>query len=366
MSTGLGSSVREWLAGPPSDGGGVDPGERTDDGHGDRAAGTALARRAVLGSWLVFAALTVAFAAFATAGVSVPLRYRALAYLGLMGTVSLYHGGFEHVVNLRGRGEGFGLRYLLAYLGLIVVAYDVFVLSPLVGLAAALAITALKAGHGGLAVLDAVVGTDHLRSRVQRALATAVRGGAVLIPAYVVDPGLYAMYAGYMVNVFEPGALGPYLWAFAEPTVSLVGGVYAGAVGAHLALGGLRGGFGRTWRVDAGETLLLVAFFLAVPPALAIGVYFPCWYAARGTARLTAGDGGPATARGVVARVARGGALPWVAALALFGLGAALLPRTPVSAAGWVGFYSVAVSVIAVPHVVVGSYLDRARGIWSA
>jgi len=361
MPTGLGSSVRTWLTGPPSDDEGVDRGEQGDD----IVAGTALARRAVLGSWVVFAGLTVAFAAFAAAEVAVSLRYRALAYLGLMGTISLYHGGFEHVVNLRGRGQGFRFRYLLGYLALIVIAYDLFVLSPVVGLALALSITALKAGHGGLAVLDAVVGTEHLRSRAQRALAVAVRGGAVLIPAYVVDPGLYAMYAGYMVNVFEPGALQPFLWLFAEPTVSLVGGVYAGAVGAHLSLGGLRGRFGRSWRVDAGETLLLVSFFLAVPPALAIGVYFPCWYAARGTARLTAGGDGPSTARAVIGRVARGGALPWVGALVLFGLGAAFLARTPSSPAGWVGFYSVAISVIAVPHVVVGAYLDRKRGIWS-
>ncbi|UIP01413.1 Brp/Blh family beta-carotene 15,15'-dioxygenase (plasmid) [Halobaculum sp. CBA1158] len=363
MSTGLRSSPREEFDGPPSDDGGTE--REGVSGPSDPPGGQTLARRAVLASRVVFAGLAVAFVALAAADVTVPLRYRAFAYLGLMGTVSLYHGGFEHVANLRGRGERIRWLYVLAYLALIVVAYDLFVLSPILGVALAVTVTALKAGHGGIAVLDRLVGTDHLSARPQRALAVVVRGGAVLVPAYVVDPGLYGMYAGYMVNVFEPGALAPFAWAFESPTVTAVGGTYAAAVAIHLLWGGVRGSFGRTWRVDAAETLLLVGFFLAVPPAVAIGVYFPCWYAVRGIARLSTGDSGASTARGVFTRIARGGALPWVGALALFALAAVTVPRTPVSPAGWVGFYSVAVSVIAVPHVVVGSYLDRTRGIWS-
>ncbi|MFC7137925.1 Brp/Blh family beta-carotene 15,15'-dioxygenase [Halobaculum litoreum] len=161
-------------------------------------------------------------------------------------------------------------------------SFGLFFVRPVVGLGLALTVMALKAGHGGVAVLDRLVGTAHLRHRWQRVLAVVVRGGAVLVPAYIVDPGLYAMYAGYMVNVFQPGALGPWLWAFERPAVVAVGGAYAAATALHLVAGAVVGDAGRSWRVDAAETLLLVAFFVAVPPAVAIGVYFPCWYAVRG------------------------------------------------------------------------------------
>jgi hypothetical protein len=37
----------------------------------------------------------------------------------------------------------------------------------------------------------------------------------------------------------------------------------------------------------------------------------------------------------------------------------------PTSAVGWVALYSVFVAAIALPHVVVGGWLDRTQGIWA-
>ena len=321
------------------------------------------------GSWLVFGVLTVAFALARVAGAVPSLRVQSLLYLALMVGVSLPHGGFEHVENLRGRGERFQAEYVAAYLLLVAGSLALFLLAPVAGLAVALLVTALKGGHGGVRVLETLSGADHLRAPVPRAVAVAVRGGAIVVVPYLVSPGVYYMVASYMVSFVDPGALAPSLWLLETPVRALVGGAYAGLVLAHLVAGWERAG-DAGWRADAVETLVLVAFFAAVPPILAIGVYFPCWYATRQVARLSgAATGGRALGRADIGRALAGfgrrAALPWVGALAILVGMAGVVPVPPVGVVTWMAFYSVFVAVIAVPHVVVGAWLDRTQGIWS-
>ncbi len=332
--------------------------------------GRTVAKTLVGASWLVFAGLTVGLGLAHLTGTVPSIRVQSLLYLLLMVGISLPHGGFEHVENLRGRGERFQVEYLLAYLALVGGSLAVFLVAPVAGLAVALAVTALKAGHGGVRVLESLTGTDHLRADLPRALAVAVRGGALVVVPYLVHPGVYYMVASYMVSTFEQGALTDLLWLLGFDIRAVVGAVYAVAVLVHLGWGRVRTGGGHGWRVDASETLLLVAFFAVVPPILAIGVYFPCWYASRQVARLSgAAAEGRALASvpvgAALSRFARRAALPWVGALLVLGGMAAIAPNPPVEAVTWMAFYSVFVSVIAVPHVVVGGWLDRKQGIWS-
>jgi Brp/Blh family beta-carotene 15,15'-monooxygenase len=121
--------------------------------------------------------------------------------------------------------------------------------------------------------------------------------------------------------------------------------------------------------MDAGETLLLVAYFLVVPVVISIGLYFPLWYSMRQSGRSTMlHRESPADQEG----------LPMPAVWAAF-IGGALATGTlaallwwlvpnPLGAAtllpGLVAFYTIFVCIIALPHVVVGDWLDRARGIW--
>lgn len=328
------------------------------DGRSDATA------RLVAGSRLVFLALTAAFGLGAVAGTDLSMRAQAAVYLGLMGTVSLWHGGFEHVANLKGRGERFQARYLLAYLVLVALAVGAYLVAPVAGFAVAVAVTVFKGGYGGLAVLDRLTDAEltHLRRPNQRAVAALVRGGAVMVVPYVFHPGIYGAVAGMMVGFFDPAAAGRIGPLFSAGVRALVGGAYAGVAAAYLAYAYRRTG-GRAWLVEAAETGLLVAYFAVVPPVVAVGVYFPCWYAARQVARMAAaGEGDPAMGR-VAARVLRGGAAPWLGAVAILAGLATWLPgpRSPVE---WVALYSVFVAAIALPHVVVGGWLDRTQGIW--
>ncbi len=119
--------------------------------------------------------------------------------------------------------------------------------------------------------------------------------------------------------------------------------------------------------------MLLSALFAVVPVLVAVGLYFPFWYSARQAARESLVDDpangpdllgdDPQRAAMTAWGVAIAGAL--VTGVTLAVVYHALpnpLPADLLTSA--VAFWSVAISVIALPHVVVGSLLDRDRGIW--
>ena len=332
---------------------------------GRTTGGADTTARLVGASRVVFLVLTSAFGMAALAGTRLSMPAQAAVYLGLMGTVSLWHGGFEHVANLKRRGERFQARYLAAYLVLVVAAVGAYLVAPVVGLTVAVAVTVLKGGYGGLSVLERLADADldHLRSPRRRAVGALVRGGAVMVVPYVTHPGVYSAVAGAMVAFFDPAAMSRVAPLFAPTVRAIVGSAYVGITLAYLAYAHQRTG-GRAWLLEVGETLLLVAYFGVVPPVVAVGVYFPCWYASRQVARMTAAGESHPSLVPVAVRMLRGGFLPWVGAVAILAGLAVWLPG-PDSATGWVALYSVFVAAIALPHVVVGGWLDRTQGIWS-
>jgi Brp/Blh family beta-carotene 15,15'-monooxygenase len=327
---------------------------------------------------VALAVLAVGFGLARATGITVPLRAQMVIYLVGMVALNLPHGGYEHFENLRRRRPTFRWRYVAAYLGLIAGFVGLYLVAPVVGLGLALAVAMAKGGLGGLRVLDATTGTDHLRTRFQRALAVAVRGGAVMLVPIVCWPETFHAFSALMVGLVDPGGLAASARYF-DVTRPLIAVGYGLALVGHVGLGYRRGG-GRSWLVDAGESVLLAAFFALVPVLVAVGLYFPCWYSARQVARTQTvddvggdegGEGwdliGGETASTVALRawlVLVAGALATFAVLAVVYwafphplAGASFLP-------GAVALWSVFISIVALPHVVVGSVLDRARGIW--
>jgi len=304
------------------------------------------------------------------ANVSFDMRTQAGIYLFGMVALNLPYGGYEHMSNLRNRGLPFSARYLGLYVLMVAGFVALFFLAPVVGLAVAIAVAVTKGGHGGLRVLDTLVGTDHLRTKPQRALAAFVRGGTVMIVPIYFWPGDFAAFSTFMVDIFRPGAfasVAPYYGDFRV----VLGAVFAVAVATHVGLGFLRREEPASWAVDAGETALLIAYFAVVPVVIAVGLYFPLWYSMRQSARAEAvrstlpdpdPESIPSPHRVIVAFI--GGAV------ATFGLAALIATLAPNPMSGGtllvsgVAFFSVFISIIALPHVVVGSWLDRDRGIW--
>jgi len=326
-------------------------------------------------------ALVAVFAGATLVGVEVPLQTQAVVYLFGMVAMNLPHGGFEHFNNLRRRTTEFQLRYVGLYLGSIAAFVTLLFVAPVAGLALAISVAVAKGGHGGLHVMDATYGTDHLQTTFQRVLAVVVRGGAVMAVPIFFFPETFHAFSAIMVDIFEPGALAavsPYF----DLTRWLIGAGYGALLVAHLGLGYVRSTGSGAYLADAVETLLLVVYFAVVPVVIAVGLYFPLWYSARQVARTTAVDddtAGETTGEGLLAvldsndtRLVALGA--WgvliVGSIATFGLAALLWTLSPQPlggeslAIGLVAFWSIFISIIALPHVVIGSWYDRDRGIW--
>ncbi len=332
----------------------------------------------------VLFAVTAVFLGLRAVAVTVPIRWQAAVYLLGMVAMNLPHGGYEHVSNLRRRGRSFQSRYLALYLAGVGVFVGLFVLAPVAGLTLACGVAVAKGGHGGLHVMDVTTGTGHLRTRPQRALAAAVRGGTVMLVPVFAFPDTFYAFSSLMVGIFDPGALAPYAAHF-ETTRLLAGGGFALAAVTHLSLGFLRRDGSGSWAADTVDTLLLSGYFLVVPVVVAVGVYFPAWYTARQVAREVEVDDRASRHDADEAKADILGFLEaddnrtvtlgaWgvlvVGSVATFGLAALvyLLSPNPLGGGpllvGAVAFWSVFVSIIALPHVVVGSWLDRDGGIW--
>ncbi|WP_263808472.1 Brp/Blh family beta-carotene 15,15'-dioxygenase [Salinibacter sp.] len=322
---------------------------------------------AVWGSRITLGALAVGGGLAALLDVSLSMEAQMVGYLIGMVALNLPHGGYEHFENLRHRRVSFSLRYIVLYLAFLAGFVGFFFVAPVVALGLAFSTAVIKGGHGGLKAMDALCGTEHLQSSWQRGLAAFVRGGAVMLVPLLAWPGVYVTFSTYMVHIF--GAAGPLPLATRLPDVQVaVGTVYGLALVAHLGGGLYTGGLSRAWLTDVAETTLLVAYFTFVPMMLAVGLYFPLWYTLRQTARTTAvASDAPAPDRLSLP-------LTWAAmvvgALVTFGLMAGLyvLVPNPLGGAGRLGgavaFYTIFVCLLALPHIVVGEWLDPARGIW--
>ena len=139
------------------------------------------------------------------------------------------------------------------------------------------------------------------------------------------------------------------------------------ALWAHFAWEGRAG----RWHRDAGEVLLLAALGAALPPLLALGVYFVFWHSLRHMSRLV-------PLLGYTARPGRCGppltgelgfflwrALP-VLGISLVALAAAYAAagagHLPAGPDGWVGLAVVGVSVVTLPHaMLVSVVMDAAK-----
>jgi Brp/Blh family beta-carotene 15,15'-monooxygenase len=325
------------------------------------------------------AALVGLLAVFVVArllGETVSLRTQAGIYLVGMVALNLPHGGYEHFANLRRRTLTFRGGYVAGYLCLAAAFLGGFLVAPTLGLGLAIGVAVLKGGGGDLYVLSATTGTGHIRTRGQRLLAVVARGGAVMAVPIVAFPDTFHTFSSLMVGMVDPGGLaGKAAWF--GLTRWLIGGAYTAAVLGHLGLGYRRRPETGAWVADAAETTLLVAYFAVVPVVIAVGLYFPLWYSTRQVARELAVDddiedgpdllGGDGATTGTVAFRAWCVLVAGAMATAAVAVGFWVLVPTPLPGGpilGGVAFWSVFISVIALPHVVIGAVLDRRRGIW--
>ncbi len=331
-----------------------------------------LAGGALAPAWVAHGLLVVPF----LLGVEAPLalQYAPLAVSVLV--LGLPHGAVDHLAVPRVRDRPVTLRALAgvgALYGLLGGAYlALWFLAPVPAFLLFIAITWAHWGQGDVYALLALADVGHLRSRAQRVATAAVRGGLPMLVPLLSYPGQYRRVARALTGRFgvAPSALAP---LFRVETRLALGAAFAALTLGTLAVGLARAtdGFRDSgWRVDAGETALLWAFFLAVPPVLAVGVYFCLWHSLRHIARLVLLDGDAVAGlrAGSLAPALRGfarDAAPLTAVSVVF-LAAFyyLVPVRPANVEAAVGLYLVLIAVLTLPHVVVVALLDRVQGVW--
>ncbi|WP_276300153.1 Brp/Blh family beta-carotene 15,15'-dioxygenase [Halorussus lipolyticus] len=340
---------------------GPTPGDSSDD------RGSALVGVALVPAWVALGAV----GALAVLGdvSDLPPAVRYLPFLASLVVFGLPHGGADHLAVARLGGSrpwvAVGAAYLVggaAYLG-------VWLVSPAVGFASFIALTWYHWGQGDLYVLLSV--GDHLRTRGQRLSALAVRGGIPMVVPLVGFPGVYRSVAEATIRLFDPGIVGSAALAAAfrpETRLALGGGLAALSVGA-LAVGAVRTGTeSRSWRIDALETGLLWAYFLVVPPILAVGLYFCLWHSVRHVARLLVVEDESALEPDRLGPALAGfgrDALPnTVGALAVLG-GLAVVAPPEEGLLSLLGLYLVLLAVLTLPHTAVVTWMDHREGVWS-
>ncbi|MDZ7745359.1 MAG: Brp/Blh family beta-carotene 15,15'-dioxygenase [Halobacteriales archaeon] len=286
--------------------------------------------------------------------------------------VGLPHGAIDHLVPSRlaavstVRGALLvGLVYLLLGVGYTLVWF----LTPVVGFVSFILLTLAHWGQGDMHALVAFAGGDHLVSLSQRVLAAVVRGGFPMLVPLVAFPSEYERVAGLLVAPFagDASALAP---VFTPASRFAVGIVFTVLVAVHLGVGYWQQA-GEGWRRDAGETVLLGAYFLTVPPLLAVGLYFCLWHALRHVGRLALTDEPSVEALATgdlwtpLRRFARQAAPLTAVALAFLGVFYWLVPEPPTTVEGVVGLYLVLIAALTLPHVAVVAWMDMRQRVWT-
>jgi len=327
-------------------------------------------RLAFLGPWVALASTAAAVLAFGAPSRGLQLLPFAVSIV----IFGLPHGAVDHLTLPWAYGEPPTRRWLAIVGGLYFVvglAYAmIWFVAPLAAFALFILITWFHWGQGELHPLVELVDSTHLRTRAARALTVAARGSLPMLVPLVAFPEEYRWVVARLVGLFETGDLAALDPVFSPAGRGAVAALVAALLVASLVVGSRSGEGRKTWLVDAGELVFLTAYFLVVPPVLAIGVFFPCWHSVRhitrlllldnvGSARL--GEGNPA---GALARFGRVAAPLTVGALLVFGGLALAVPAASLSGPDLFAVYLVGIAVVTAPHVVVVTMLDLREGIW--
>ncbi|RCU46871.1 beta-carotene 15,15'-dioxygenase [Haloplanus salinus] len=291
-----------------------------------------------------------------------------LRYLPLAASLLLFglpHGAVDHLAPTRAAGRPTTPRSMaavgLAYLVIGGVYAALWIVAPVASAVLFVALTWLHWGQGDLYALDAL-GSSHLRGVGVRVGTVVVRGGLPMLVPLLRYPERYRDVVDAWVALFgrDLGAV----WLVAPDTRVVLGAAFAGVTVATLAAGYRDDA---AWRLDAAETLLLWAYFLVVPPLVAIGVYFCVWHSLRHVGRLMGVDDGARAAfraRGTLAALARTGrdAAPLTAVSVVTLVAVGVVAGVDTDPRVLAALYLVFIAVLTLPHVAIVTWMDRVEG----
>lgn len=318
-------------------------------------------------AWIPVAVLTLVFAL----GISVPERWRYVPLLASVVLFGLPHGAVDWVALPRAVTGRVTPRWVgavsLLYLVLGAAYVAVWFLAPVPAAVVFVVMTWFHWGQGDLHPLVTFFEVDYLDTSARQGLTVLIRGGLPMLVPLFAFPSRYRAVIDSFVAPFGADLAG---WPCGPRGVVWLAAGFAALTLLALVWGYLASGDRSAWAVDAAETALLWAFFLTVPPVLAVGTYFCCWHSLRHVLRvltlertsrdaLTAGRLGPG-----LRRFALEAALPILGALLVGVVLWLLVPDPSPTLSGLTALYLVAIAVLTLPHVAVVTWLDRVQGLW--
>ncbi|MBW4043279.1 MAG: beta-carotene 15,15'-dioxygenase, Brp/Blh family [Acidobacteria bacterium] len=332
----------------------------TRDAHGESTPAV-LERALFTPISVIFAATAVGFALLHLSRVQVPYAVQVVPFAISVLLFGLPHGALDHLVPARLDHRVSVRRSITAVVALYALLGGATAVlwrfDPLAGFAAFIGVTWFHWGQGDL-WLDRARGRA-TGSRADMVLTPLVRGALPMLVPLIAHPADYLSVLRATTGLIDPGAAdGAYL--LAAPLVRLAGAVVLAALlTVHLLL---RHRPGVPLRATIAELAVLLAFFSAVPPVLAVGLYFTFWHAVRHIIRLELiePDGRSALERGdllrPLARFLRDALPVTLCALVLLGVVA-----LSVRSAG-LGTYLLLIAALTTPHAAVVTWMDRHRG----
>ena len=284
-----------------------------------------------------------------------------------MFVLGLPHGALDHLAPLfvlhRRFSWGWLAVFVPCYLALAGLYLLLWQLWPAGALAGFLLLSWLHWGQGDAYYLLAFAGRPVPKTRAERLLVWAVRGGLPIVLPVLAHPAI--------LSAFTSGILGWYGHAggwLLDGWVRLAGlTILAALAASYLWLSWRRGQAG-FWE-DAGEVALLAVYFWETPPILAVGIYFCVWHAARHLARLAVLDEANAAdltqgTLGPPLRRVSWEALPMtLGALALLGGLYVWHGRAAVSVGSLVYLYLSLIAALTFPHFLLVLWMDREEAV---
>jgi Brp/Blh family beta-carotene 15,15'-monooxygenase len=351
------------------------------------SARAGLGRISLLVGWVPLLAL-VPVALFAP---GIPPSYRYVPLVASVLFLGMPHGAVDYVALPRARTGRVDVPGAAAVGGLYLVLGSSYLLlwflAPVLAATIFILLTWFHWGQGDLYALKRLFGTDHVDDRLGAVLTVVVRGGAPMLVPLVGFPDRYREVVATFVEPF--GGNTEAWWVFETGPRLALGGAFAAVTLFALVRGypGTRSGDSHNgadttrlpidrgavhgWALDAAETCLLWAYFLLVPPVLAVGVYFCLWHSVRHIARVVLLDDRniDALARrqwvSVAKRFGLEAAAPTAFALLLVGALWVASPGSVKSLSNATGLYLVGIAVLTLPHTAIVVWLDRKQGIWT-
>lgn len=325
-------------------------------------------------AWVGFGLISIAF----ILGAEIPLEYQWIPLAASIILLGLPHGAVDHLALPRIYNSTLNLRWMFIVVGLYALFGGLYLLlwfiTPVVAFAVFIGITWLHWGQGELYPLLRIAHVEHLSGPVMRGLTTLVRGALPMLVPLIAFPDQYQLVAEELVGLYSVSAAATIESVFTTELQAGVGIFVGILIMITLAAGGftaIQQGSLKGWALDAGETGLLIVFFLSVPPILAIGIYFCFWHALRHITRLVAVDQRASAAletgnwKKTVWRFTRDAAPLTFVSILLLGILYMISPGTPSTIAEYIALYLVLIAVLTLPHVVVVSWMDYRQQIFT-